>query len=357
MRLKALLLAVLLSTSASAGVFTPLFRDLLIGPLIFNLGIQFGTEWSFATTQGCAFAYHYRKLLSHNPEPDLFEGFLRVIRNLIAPLLILFFVFAAYCLLFSVSPQQRTRAKQLLFKLIVIAIFLYSPIPILLLKTLLGLSSSLTTHILDKYAPEKNVVNLYCLTNIALWNIAAWLGTPDVELSTIPLVLMWVLTWLPHVILGLRSIVLVMLGILFPVAVLCYLFDIFGTRGAGRFLLEQLLVWTFLQVLMAVVVVVSAILYPIYVENVVRERTQFFGVPWYDVFKQFPINVVLLGCLVFPVVAGPMAGALVCITLGIVAWNTFWQAVLYTTLYGIASYAALTLLPIVVVITFRRFLP
>ncbi len=198
-----------------------------------------------------------------------------------------------YILFLSSSPEGRVKAKGMLTKLIIGLIFVsISP---QLMGLLLTVSEGLTSSILTP--TEKGVFTEAWDTSMGktippsglkgLHFIASFI---EIELGWYTFLFFMILVWgafiFPIVI---RFFAVSTFIVLFPLAILLYSFEF--TKALGRTMLEQTLVWTFLQVINAVIVLTI-------VQSIISLGEDFMKVGWGPVII---LVIPLVGCLMFAV--------------------------------------------------------
>lgn len=158
-----------------------------------------------------------------------------------------------YLIFLSGTPEGRSKAKSTLLWLVLSMMVI--PVSPGLLSFLFGVSHALTSSVLS-YAPfNAKEIFIEAIDFIISETVVpiSHLETPSMPLLTAPYMILNSLLLM----LRLRFYIVLLFSVLLPFAILLYPFG--PTRGIGRFLLEQVILWTFSQVAMAVVFVMSAI--------------------------------------------------------------------------------------------------
>ncbi len=326
------LVLMLVTPIAYAGLYYPIWKKLVIEP--YHRMVYAKTLHHWVMTSGTSFARNVDTLLIFNPSPANNPGIsslMRLIIRVVQPLYILVIIgIALYLLFMSGSPKGRTRAKQTLQRVIISMIaFTLSP---LLLSLLLQTSQSLTEAAF-------NITGVPPITEIltasfhGAWVVIAWLSMPNYAVGSNP----WAYTfyfmaWFPYMLVSVRSIVLTLLEIVFPLSILLYSFNY--TKGIGKGMLEQTMAWTFLQffwVLSLVAVVLSAApLQEAFVDNPTLGGT---SISWLSGFSWIPIF------------GAPFTQ------------HTMGTTDVFTLMLGVVAYAMLTALPFALIALLRGFLP
>lgn len=254
----AVILAVVIATAVTVeakgvGLHTleALINTLILKPIIRGLLIALPTGVWLASGGGASFSQNFDKVILYNPPVESIYPFMNMLLKIMFPIYALLIVSAGfYLLLCSSSPQGRANAKTLLGKLLVTLVAVsISP---KLMQVIFFFSGSLTENIFSLSSLEliKGI-----LTN-GIWGMlimATWLMIPDVELAAIPYMLVHVFAWFPYIIISLRNIVLTALMMLFPAGVLFYFLP--GLRSIGKTIIEQFMIWTFIQAFTALALV------------------------------------------------------------------------------------------------------
>jgi hypothetical protein len=208
---------------------------------------------------------------------------LRFFRNLVQPLYFLAIAVTAFYLIFiSGSPSGRAKAKSLMRSLIVgMIIISLSPV---LLSSLVNFSAITTRSIMDQtdvtvvtdnlkniFGVPENADSLsllglggdftaspdlqnYIESHTCTLCIMHWLATfSEIELGYYTFLPFLLMIWGLGVYFFLRFSMITLWMMIFPLSILLYSFE--TTKAVGRNMLEQTIMWIFLQVFNAVVVV------------------------------------------------------------------------------------------------------
>ncbi len=302
-----------------------LLESLIIKPIIRGLAIAAPTG-VWLRGDGTSFVRNFDRVILYNPPVEGILPSLNILLKILFPVYSLLIVsIGFYLLLCSSSPEGRVRAKSLLGKLIItLVVISLSP---KLIWLILSISRDLTDSIFT-------LTSLELIGNIldgGIWGmliLATWSMIPDVELGIIPYILVYVFAWLPYMIISLRSIILTALMILFPLGILLY--SIPGLKSIGKTILEQFLVWTFIQAFMALALVSVAKAFSV---------TTLVSNPEITCLNVFPI----------PGVNNLLAWFFTSIDLGSVS--------LMELGFGSVAHFAIILVPIVMITLFKKFLP
>lgn len=194
-------------------------------------------------------------LILANPPLWSIKHYIGFFVNILQP----FYVFAimltgAYLIFFSQSPGSRAQAKYLLGKFVVgLALISVSP---LLVNVIYYASETLATQIMNLADPalatgalRAGVDQMYGYFN----TLTAYHRNGGIELFLLETVLLMMV----YIILVMRYVMVGILGVLLPVTI--FLYSWHTTRHVGKMLLEQTIVWVFMQVGWAVGIVVIAV--------------------------------------------------------------------------------------------------
>jgi hypothetical protein len=224
----------------------PGFKYLLIRPLINVIGIAI-PQAIWIRNEGLSFADNCDRAILYNPPVETALPFMNMILRILLPVFSLLIVsIGLYLLVLSSSPKGRVRAKSMLGRLM-ITMVLVSVSP-LITRIVFSISSGLTEGIFS-------LVSMTLIKDIlrggmhGVMVLTTWLMTPEAVLGLIPFILTFVFSWMPYLVISLRNIVLTALMIALPLGILLY--SIPSLKSIGKTILEQFLVWTFLQSFMA----------------------------------------------------------------------------------------------------------
>jgi len=157
-----------------------------------------------------------------------------------------------YLFFISISIEDRSKAKALLIYLLlcmgIVTTSIYT------LSALFGISDSLTYSILSLVSFDTNPFMgiLTFVFNMGK-DIASIMGDPAISLLISP----WLIVESILTMLKIRYYMSLLLSVFFPFTMLLY--SLTFTRGLGKFMLEQTLLWIFAQVAMALVFVIVGI--------------------------------------------------------------------------------------------------
>lgn len=264
-------------------------------------------------------------LLSPNAYSKEIQDGLKMFLEIIQPLYILTITVTAFYLIFiSGSPGGRSKAKKFMKDLIV-GMILISMSP-MLLQGLVSLSSSITEAILNQtdttivtqnlestFGPpaersvdELSVENIIATAtdvtegNAIIDKISAhtctlcmmhWIVTfTEIELGYYTFLPFMLMIWGLGVYFFLRFALVSLFMIVFPLSVLLYSFE--TTKAVGRNMLEQTIMWIFIQIFSAVVVVAIALC-------IIQSQPGMLTVPGVPYGMALPITEGVLGVLFF----------------------------------------------------------
>ncbi len=184
-------------------------------------------------------------------DPGIYNFILFLVR-IIQPIYSLVIMFIAFYLLFMpVSPASRAKAKYILTRLLISMVCISLSIPIV--ELLLELSAGITDSVFGLVSPVEIKEVLGGAAHNVFW-VFALTSVAHEEIGLPYLMLMFAIAFIPYIVIGLRYILITMFIALFPLGVLLYTLP--GFKGIGKKMLEQLIVWTFLQVFIALIIVV-----------------------------------------------------------------------------------------------------
>jgi hypothetical protein len=252
-----LLILLLLSPQICGKKYVPIWKRLVFEPILRAIFLDDLHNW--VTHSGTMFARNVDRLLIFNPSPANNSGIanlMGVIIKLLQPFYLLAIIgIALYLVFLSGSPQGRTNAKVALQRIIISMVaFTLSP---LLLNLLLWVSQSLTEAAFS-ISGTKPITDLLLGGFYGAWVVIARLTMPDYSLGANPWSYsLFFAAWFPYIELSARNIILTLLEIAFPFSIFLYSFNY--TRGIGRGLLEQTMVWTFMQFFMTLALVALAL--------------------------------------------------------------------------------------------------
>jgi hypothetical protein len=240
------------------GAGTDVMKYLIIDPAMRFIFI-FGVMGSWMYAYGMSFSNNFDKMILANPsvaDPSapLFNQALADLMGLsirmLTPVYVLAILAVAYYMLFlQASSHGRAKAKDLLTRLVLSLIF-FSASP-LLFEALMQVSYALSNAIMSPGSIEKARTVLQG----GIW-LFAKIGITDLELAIPFWGSLYAMAWTPYVILHVRYLMITLMGIVFPLGIVLYSFNFM--RGIGRKILEQSLVWIFMQVFLSTAVVAIA---------------------------------------------------------------------------------------------------
>lgn len=194
-------------------------------------------------------------------------GIIKTFMIIFQPILVLWIaIIGIYLLFMTGSPAGRVRAKVMFWKAIFAMILFSLSMP--LFQILLDLSKALASTILSLGGinplqnMELGVINLltpiFSFLSISLLVPGAVSSADKLRtLITVTIVFSFLLAFAVPLVLMLRYFVLTILAVLFPFALLFYFVDVpfIPFRGIGEKLVRLTIMWTFTQVVMALVMV------------------------------------------------------------------------------------------------------
>lgn len=243
------------------------------------------------------FKEHLSEIVMMNPSITTLSNLMVIVIKLVFALYIPVITFLGFYILFlSSSPEGRAEAKSMLTKLIVGLIFVsVSP---QLMNLLLTVSEGLTSSILAPTA--KGVFTKAWDTSIGkplppygpkgLSGLHAIASFIEIELGWYTFLFFMILVWGAFIFpILIRFFAVSVFIVLFPLSILLYSFEF--TKALGRTMLEQTIIWTFLQVINALIVLTV-------VQSIISLGEDFMKVSvWPIIVPVIP----LVGCLMFAV--------------------------------------------------------
>lgn len=173
---------------------------------------------------------------------------------ILEPLYVMVFLCVCIYLMFlSGSPRGRTRAKNLLPLLMASIVALSLSYQILTL--MFNASHDLCTGIVAAGKIDMGGLFIETIDDLARFFSAATLTS--FEGGIVFLVLIFALTLGLVTMLALRYVVLLFFAMMFPVGL--FLYTIKGTRSIGRVMVEQTVLWTFVQVAITLIIATTSI--------------------------------------------------------------------------------------------------
>ena len=232
----------------------------LVVAVIYRIFFIYVYTWVFVIMRYCnSFPEHFSQVIVANPSfnassasfnPGM-SNMASVLIKLLIPFYLLAIALTAFYLLFSSgSPHGRAGAKSLLKRLI-ISMFFFSVSPYIA-EILMATSQNLTQAILA--TADVNSVKEVLLGGVwgSFWIISK-IAMTDLELGIPFWLSLYIMAWMPYVIICLRYILVTLFCMVFPLGVALYSFVFL--RGLGRKILEQTLVWVYMQVFFALVII------------------------------------------------------------------------------------------------------
>jgi len=313
------------------GIFTPIFKNLLIDPIYRAVFLFKLRGW--ITLHGSSFARNFDKAITFNPSPEnnpLISNLMKSIITFIQPFYLLSIIsIGFYLLFFSGSPKGRAKAKSALPRILVSMLFFsFSP---LILTLLLKASESLTIAALN--ITGKEPIEEILLGGIyGAHVVISWMTMASYAYGANPWSYsLFFMAWFPYIFIAARDITLTLLEIFFPMTILLYSFNY--TKGIGRTLLEQTIVWTIIQFFWMLVLVALAL-----------------SVPLKDELVKNPV----LGGIQIPIISAiPFIGPMIGQAIGKLTFSTD----IFSLTLGIVGYAMIAALPFTLIALIRGVLP
>lgn len=313
------------------------YRYMVVDPLIRYFFIYgFALHWMY--TSGESFLENFPDAIlanpSFNPSSPSYNPTMLNVTGVVIKTLTPFYVFAIlatafYLLFLAASPDGRANAKKL-FQRLLVSMFFFSISP-LILESMLYISWSMSKAILD----STNLGDAKTVLEGGIWGmfwVHAKIASTDLE-SAIPYwTALYVLAWLPYMMICLRYIMVTFFCMVFPLGIVLYSFIFI--RKVGRQILEQLMLWTFMQVFLALVIMTIAA-----------------SASFHDFFPEKPDNFVGINIAPFP--GADIIFQELFNTLGIEFGST---DILSLTL-GVAGYAMFFVVPLMMHRLLEHYLP
>lgn len=212
--------------------------------------------WKWTRSDGESFAENFYTVILANPSfntessnynPVLASTTGYIIR-LVLPLYVLAIISAAfYAMFISGSPKGKAKAKGW-FRKLILSMVLFSLSPTIM-EIFMGVSYGLTKALMDSC--DLDLVEQVFKKGIwgSFW-ILVKLGMTDLELAIPYWTSLYVMAWLPYMVISLRYILLSMLFMVVPLGIAFYSLPV--VKGIGRHILDFSLVWLFMQVFFGV---------------------------------------------------------------------------------------------------------
>ncbi|HDI73021.1 MAG TPA: hypothetical protein ENF58_02695 [Candidatus Altiarchaeales archaeon] len=195
-----------------------------------------------------------RDLILMNPPLDdhLINHIIEYFITVLEPLYVMAILITGIYLMFlSGSPKGRRKAKLLFPKLIASMVIVSLTFPILQLIS--NVSYELSKDILDKSPVGIGRIFLDTINDLVRIFTASTLTT--FEGGHLFLLFIFFMIIGIFSVLTLRYLLLLIFTLIFPIGIFLYTFNI--TRDIGRFIVEQTILWTFLQVIIALLIVTA----------------------------------------------------------------------------------------------------
>lgn len=250
-------IAVLLLAITSSGVIDALIKKAMeIAALIALIGIVIGFIEGLATTW----------LYTQNPivaGPNADPAILAVVNSflrLLQPFYILAIILTGVYLLFiGGTPAGRAKAKSMFWKLIFSMVLV--TLSMQLFQILLNLSEVLTSAVMNisgvDWSTMYGITLPFTILIFTLAGVAALAGL-NIFVTTALIIAILYNLLIPFII-GLRYLILLILAMLFPFTIFLHFLDFQFTKAFGAKLVRLTFIWTFLPVIMMLVVVGSNI--------------------------------------------------------------------------------------------------
>jgi len=314
------------------------------------------------------------QVILENPDPSnpAVLNLTRFFINILLPLYVIAIIANGfYLLMMSTSIEGRGKAKSLFVRLVASMVVLSLSTHLMIL--LFSVSRELTESIFSMISTTEIRLILESAAENVFWMFAR-LTPVDDEMGIIFHMLLFVLAILPYISVLLRYILLTMLVIAFPLSI--FLYSIPVLQGIGRKMLEQTLVWTFLQVMFALVIVVFTgigihiqdefILSPkemeISVSDLRGELHGFADVIMAGVGLEIALTLVILGPVGWLAGLGITAGTGIIgggLTTELMIWGLPWSksVSIINFVLGVIIYLMMATLPLIMTRWFSDFLP
>lgn len=249
-----------LMAEGAAGTFANLF----IVAVFVRLFFQHNMVFPWVTQYGLSFPRNYETAILANPSlkdptaagynPLITEAVGYSIRLMLPFYIMAIVLTGAYMLFVSSSPAGRAKAKNLLKRLVVSMVF-FSMSP-LIIEVMLVTSQNISSAILSQADPD----NVRMVLEGGVWGayiIFSKLGITDVEIAIAYWTALYVMAWLPYMVIGMRHIMMTLFCMVFPIGIALYSFVFL--RGIGRKILEQTMVWIYLQAFLSMAILVISL--------------------------------------------------------------------------------------------------
>ncbi|MEM4347049.1 MAG: hypothetical protein QW802_00475, partial [Candidatus Altiarchaeota archaeon] len=234
------------------------FGDVAIEKLALEFnwrGIFIGVFYNVLLPSILIFYDNLQLMILQNPQLDnpLINGALVFFINLLEPFYVITIILCGfYLILMSSSPRGRANAKSLLLRLLISMFLVTLSIPIL--KFIFSASENLTSDILN-FNPQG--ANIFRDAIIRFSNEFATKTAISFSGGHIFLMIEILLFFGIFSILSLRYLLLTIFSILMPLGIFFYFFN--TTKTVGRKIFEQVFIWSFSQVILALVFTIGNI--------------------------------------------------------------------------------------------------
>jgi len=229
-----------------------------------RLIFQYNVLYPWITSYAMSFPQNYEEAILANPSiiDSSAKGYNPEIANAVGYFIRLMLPFygmaivltAAYILFMSASPEGLSKAKSLLKRLVASMIVLsMSP---LIIEAMLVTSSGASSAIIG----QADLDNVRTVLDGGIWGafiIFCKLGITDLEVAIAFWTSVYVMAWLPYVVIGMRHIMMTLFCMVFPVGIALYSFVFL--RSIGRKILEQTIVWIYMQAFLSVTILVISL--------------------------------------------------------------------------------------------------
>jgi hypothetical protein len=248
---------------AAKGAAAATAQYFIVGVYV-RLFFQYNIVYPWIIRYGMSFPNNYEEAILSNPSiidssakgynPEMANAVGYSIRLMLPFYVMAIVLTAAFMIFISASPVGRAKAKNLLKRLVVSMIF-FSMSP-LIIETMLTTSYSISSAIISQADPD----SVKMVLGGGIWGayiIFCKLGITDLEIAIAYWTSLYVMAWLPYMVIGMRQIMMTLFCIVFPIGIALYSFVFL--RDVGRKILEQTIVWIYLQAFLAVAILVISL--------------------------------------------------------------------------------------------------
>ena len=303
---------------------------------------------------GVSFSENFREVIlanpSFNPQSASYNMGMsdlayRMILTLDALYLVAILLTAVYMLFLSGSPEGKAKAKNLLKRLLLsMILFTLSP---LVVELMLVSSQALSASLMDSV----DMTGAKEVLQGGLWGsywIFSKVGMTSLELAGGFFTSLFAMAWLPYILISLRYLLVVLFSIAFPLGVILYSFEFM--RGIGRQILEQTILWIYMQVFLSLALIAISL------------SISFYGVvPSSEDLKLSGINFAIppFGGPLGTLIAGGITLLIPVLTSYITSFfdSTFMATSILRFTLGAASYTLLIAVPFLMMRIMNNFLP